>query len=580
MTLLLVFALLAGAATAVSPCVLPVLPAVLSAGATGGRRRPVGIVLGLAVTFVISIVALASLVDGVGVSAGAARWAAVAVLVGMGVVLAVPALGDRAEARLSGLARLGPQGRGEGFGSGLLVGGALGFVFAPCAGPILAAVVSVSATRGASVQTVLLAIAYAAGAAGVLLGLAFGGRAVAARIRAAGRGPGLQRAAGVVLVLTGLAMAGNLDVRFQESIARHLPEALVTPTAGLERSGPVRDRLASLRGGSRAVARAAAAPSGASAGLRDLGAAPELGGTQQWFNTPGSRPLTLAGLRGRVVLLDFWTYTCINCIRTLPELRALDRRYRRAGLTVIGVHTPEFAFERDAGNVREAVAANRLRYPVVQDNRYAVWNAFGNAYWPAQFLLDARGHLRYVHVGEGGAGQTEAAVRALLRDAGARRLAAAGGIGAAGPAAAKATPESYLGTARAERFVPGPPRPGTRSYPGAGGRLPLGALALGGTWRIGPQQALAVRDARLDLHFAARDVYLVMGSRDGRARRVGVRLDGRPLPNRLAGPDVRGGTASVAGLRLYRLVHLPRPGTGQLALTLAPGTAAYAFTFG
>jgi cytochrome c biogenesis protein CcdA len=214
MPLLILFALIAGAGTAITPCVLPVLPALLSAGAVGGRRRPLGIVAGLASTFTIAIVALAQLVKGVGLASGAARTLAIVVLLGFGVVLLVPELAARVQAPLSRLARFGPRTRGDGFWTGVGVGGALGFVCAPCAGPILAAVTSVSASSGASARIVAVAIAYTAGLSSVLLLYALGGRAVVARIRRSARGHIVERTLGVVLLLTGVVMAANLDVGF------------------------------------------------------------------------------------------------------------------------------------------------------------------------------------------------------------------------------------------------------------------------------------------------------------------------------------------------------------------------------
>src|SRR4051794_9680788 len=315
MLLLALFAFVAGAATAVSPCVVPVLPALLAAGAAGGRRRPVGIVIGLATTFTVTIVGLAEVVHRVGLGNDATRDLAIVVLAVAGVALLVPALAARLEAPLSRLARFGPKSTGDGFWSGLTVGAALGFVYAPCAGPILAAVISVSAATG---RTLLIAIAYAAGSAAVLLALALGGRRLLAPLRRGGHTLGLQRAIGGVMVLTALAMALQYDVRFEERIASDLPSWLVDPAHGLETSHAVRTRLADLRGHARfeEAAQAAAKPSPRSdraADLKDYGAAPDFVGTQRWFNTPGGRPLTLRGLRGRVVLIDFWTYTCINC---------------------------------------------------------------------------------------------------------------------------------------------------------------------------------------------------------------------------------------------------------------------------
>src|ERR1700722_13980652 len=412
MILLIGFALLAGAGTALSPCVLPVLPALLSAGGIGGRRRPLGIVLGLSVTFTVTIVGLANVVDGVDLGSDPLRDVAIAVLAIFGVALIVPGLSDRLEAPLSRLARFGPKTRGDGFGSGLLVGGALGFVYTPCASPILAAVISVSAASG---RTVVLAIAYAGGSALVLLALTLGGRSLFDRVRKAGRGPLLQRTLGIVMILTAVAIVSNLDVSFDQLVAEKIPD--VNLPAALECSGSVTGRLheitgrhakfapangsSSCGGSSTAVH---AAPANASQAtllaaanqLPALGAAPEFTETEDWFNTPGDKPLTLASLRGRAVLIDFWTYTCINCIRTLPYLKAWDAAYRRDGLTIVGVETPEFAFEHDAANVASAISSFGIRYPVVQDNEYGTWDAYDNEDWPADYLIDAGGDVRYL----------------------------------------------------------------------------------------------------------------------------------------------------------------------------------------
>ncbi len=585
---LVVFAFVAGMGTALSPCVLPVLPALLSAGATGGRRRPLGIVLGLTVTFAVTIIGLSSVVDGVGLGPGFTRTLAIVALGLFGIVVAFPAVGDRIEAPLSRLARFGPRSGGDGFWSGVLVGGALGFLYAPCAGPILAAVISVGAASGRSIA---VGLAYALGSAAVLLLLALGGRAVVERVRRAGRGPQIRQALGGVMILTAVAMAANLDVRFQTTIANHLPAAVVDPTRGLERSATARRQLAALRAPSRfETAQAAAAAAAARAGsgidaavpkLPRLGAAPDFTGTQRWFNTPGGRPLTLAGLRGRVVLIDFWTYTCINCIRTLPHLKAWDSAYRRDGLTIVGVHTPEFGFEHDAGNVAQAIRQNGLRYPVVQDNDMATWNAWGNQYWPAEYLIDAHGEVRYVHFGEGDAMQGEAAIRALLRERGAQRLGAGAHATTTFDPAPQATPETYLGLERAERFDPGPPVAGGHDYGTPPATLPLSHFAYGGHWTVGAQQALAGQGATLSARVRGKDVYLVLSPRTGAGGgRVQVALDGRPIPAADAGRDVHGGIVSVDAQRLYHLVHVPTVQTHTLTLRFDPGVSGYAFTFG
>jgi thiol-disulfide isomerase/thioredoxin len=371
-------------------------------------------------------------------------------------------------------------------------------------------------------------------------------------------------------------MVANLDVSVENALARHLPAFVTDPAHGLERSSAVQSRLSSLRGRQKF----AATGSTPASALPRLGAAPEFTGTQKWFNTPGGRPLTLASMRGRVVLIDFWTYTCINCLRTLPFVRALDERYRSAGLTVVGVHTPEFPFERDAGNVRSAVARNGLHYPVAQDNDYGTWQAYGNQYWPAEYLIDGTGQVRGAEFGEGGSRMTEASVRALLLEAGAQRLPPPVTTQPEKPSATLATPETYLGTKRSERMLPQAPRAGTHRYPGFPGRLPLSRLALSGTWKVSGDAASAVRGAGLDLSFQARKVYLVLSSAGGRSRPVKLTLDGRPVRAREQGADGRGGLVRVSSQRLYELLDLPGVERHRLALRFAPGISGYAFTFG
>ena len=593
MILLLTFAFLAGAATAITPCVLPVLPALLSASGTGGRRRPAGIVCGLTLTHVITIVGVASVVDGVGVGDGTLRTVAIAFLAIFGITLLVPRAAEWVTLRLSFLQRLAPRRDAGGFWSGLPVGGALGFVYAPCAGPILAAVISVSASSGTTAKIVAVAIAYGLGSAVVLFGLALGGRRVIDRVRRTGRGGALQRGFGAVMVLTAVLMFTSVDLRFQEALASHFPSFLTNPTGGLEKSAAVEDELAGLRGRPKfddavvdAIARAAAQghaaaqPDANASGLPVLGPAPPFApAAPRWWNTA---PRTMAGLRGRVVLVDFWTYTCINCLRTLPYLKAWDERYRAKGLTIVGVHTPEFAFERKASNVGAAIGRLGIRYPVVQDNEYGTWNAFGNQYWPAKYLIDARGRVRYVHFGEGEYRETEAAIRALLREAGDASLGAAakprGRIETVGH---RATPETYLGTARAQSFSPVGPKDGTHDYTAAKpADLPQSVFSLGGRWRADREAAEAVFGATITARVVGGAVYLVLSSDGDRPRRVRVELDGRPITRDAAGDDVRGGAVTVRRQRLYSLVKLDAPGEHVLTLRFDAGVSGFAFTFG
>jgi cytochrome c biogenesis protein CcdA/thiol-disulfide isomerase/thioredoxin len=577
MVLLVLFGFLAGAATALSPCVLPVLPIALSAGATGGRRRPLGIVAGLAVSFTFATVALVYVIAALGLPDDFLRKLAIAVLIGFGLTLMAPPLAARIEAWLSRLGAHtgGPRGGGDGFWSGTLVGLSLGLVYAPCAGPILAGVITVSASQDFNAGRLAVALSYGIGSALVLYFLMLGGRRVIAPL--ARRGVGLQIAMGAVMVLVGLAMLGNYDIRFQNAIASDLPAFLVNPSEALEDNASAQNALADLRGQGHATKFAAGGDPTPDSGLPVLGKAPEFVGNARWFNTPGDRPLTLRGLRGRVVLVDFWTYSCINCIRTFPYLEAWDTRYRKDGLTIVGVHTPEFPFERDPGNVEDAIERNGIRYPVAQDNEQQTWNAYANQYWPAEYFIDARGRVRYVHFGEGEYEEKELVIRELLAEAGrevGRGRAGAHGIEAA---AGVITPESYLGSARANGFVNGLLTPGLHDFR-APAQLPPDRLAYRGRWRIAPESATAAGGS-LELSFGARRVYLVLGTVDGRPRRVKVTLDGKPI-GAAAGADVQGGAVTVRSQRLYELADLPRVGRHLLRLEPEAGTMGYAFTFG
>ncbi len=583
MVLLVLFGFIAGAATALSPCVLPVLPIALSAGATGGGRRPLGIVAGLAVSFTFATVALVYVIAALGLPDDFLRKLAIAVLIAFGLTLMAPPLAARLEGWISRFTARngGPKSRGDGFGSGVLVGLSLGLVYAPCAGPILAGVITVSASQSFGAGRLAVALSYGIGSAAALYFLMLGGRRAIAPL--ARRSGFFQVAMGAVMVLVALAMLGNYDVRFQNAIASDLPGFLVNPSEALEGTASARSALADLRGGGHGIgfdAPSGAPRSGAGGGLDlpDLGRAPEFTGTERWFNTPGDRPLTLPGLRGRVVLVDFWTYSCINCIRTLPYLEAWDKRYRKDGLTIVGVHSPEFPFERDAGNVEAAIAEDGIHYPVVQDNELATWSAYANQYWPAEYFIDARGNVRYVHFGEGEYGEKEQVIRQLLAEAGDRVGRGMSGAHGIEPSAGVTTPETYLGVARAERFTNPELSPGLHDF-SAPPRLPANEFAYHGPWRIEFHSATAAGGS-LDLNFGARRVYLVLGTTDRQPRRVRVLLDGKPIAAGAAGSDVHGGTVTVSSQRLYDLVDLPRVEHHVLRLEPEAGVMGYAFTFG
>jgi cytochrome c biogenesis protein CcdA/thiol-disulfide isomerase/thioredoxin len=544
MALLMLFALVAGAGTALSPCVLPILPAILSAGVTGGRRRPLGVVTGLALSFTFATVALVYVINALGLPNGIARDLAIVVLFAFGISLLIPPIGDRLEAFISRLAPGPARFRGDGFGSGLIVGASLGLVYAPCAGPILAGVIVVSAAQDFTAGRLAVALSYAVGSSAVLYLLLIGGRRLTQRLNPV-RGR-VQMALGAVMVLVAVAMTGNLDVRFQTEIASALPRFLVNPTESIEKSKAISTDLAEVSQHGTPVVPPSQLNQPVS--LHTYGQAPD------------------------------WTYTCINCIRTLPYLEAWQQRYGNQGFTVVGVHSPEFPFEKDAGNVQAAIHQNHLTYPVVQDNDLATWDAWGNQYWPADYLVDAQGNVRDAHFGEGDYAETERAIRTLLAEAGHQSLGTGARATAQAPSAGDITPETYLGAARAQGWV-NPVEAGDKDFGAAPGSLDVNQFAYAGNWGITDEDATSGAGAEIDMEFNARRVFLVLGSPD-QARHVQVLLDGKPIPAKLAGADVRKGVATIHAQRLYRLVDLPEVSQHRLTLRCDPGISGYAFTFG
>ncbi len=540
MLILIAIGFVAGIVTALSPCVLPVLPIVLAGGATG--RRPLAIIAGIVVSFTIFTLFAAWLLDLLGLPQDLLRNLAIVLLLLMALSLLVPRVGELLARPLQVLSRRSSGDRGGGF----LLGASLGLVFVPCAGPVLAAMTVIAARRDVGFDGVVLTLAYALGAALPMLAIAFAGRSAATRLRT--NATLVRRTAGVLVLVAVAAIA----LGFDQDLQTRIPGYTQAVQKRIERSATAQRELRDLTGSHAPDARARREGS-----LTDYGAAPEFERLGAWIN---SKPLTLKGLRGRVVLIDFWTYSCINCLRTLPYIREWDARYRKAGLTIVGVHSPEFAFERVESNVRENVRKLKLQYPVAMDNDYGTWQAWSNQYWPAKYLIDRSGHVRYYHFGEGEYGKTEAAIRTLLgADA-----PAASGLADRSPHG-QLTPETYLGYKRLDRNG-GDQVVEDKAH---GYTLPRGLLdnelAFGGVWTVGDERAVAGLSAGLRLQYRARNVYLVLTGKGS----VRVLVDGKPER-----------TVQVAGDRLYTLVERDKIGDHLLELHLTPGVAAYAFTFG
>src|SRR5437868_4126931 len=439
MIVLLGIAFVAGIVTALSPCILPVLPIILAGSASGTRRKPYAIVAGLVASFTLFTLAATWLLDLLHLRQDLLRDLAIAMLFVLAATLLVPRLAELLERPFLFLTRR----RAGDLGGGFVLGASLGLVFVPCAGPVFAAVSVLAATHRVGGKAIAVTIAYAIGAAVPLLMFAAGSRRAGARLRT--RGPAIRAAMGVLMAVGAFAILKNWD----QSLQTRLGGYTTSIQNWVEDSSAADRELAKLRGG---TSKAIAQPSNhlLAAKLDDLGPAPDFTGISTWLNTPGGRPLSVAGLRGKVVLVDFWTYSCINCLRTLPHLEAWDRAYRKAGLVIVGVHTPEFAFEHSLSNVREATRRLGVRYPVALDNDYATWNAYANQFWPAEYLIDRGGHLRHFHFGEGEYGKTEQLIRSLLAMPG-TRLPTTAAIADRTPMAV-ITPESYLGYQRLDRY--------------------------------------------------------------------------------------------------------------------------------
>jgi cytochrome c biogenesis protein CcdA/thiol-disulfide isomerase/thioredoxin len=518
----------------------------------GEGRRPYLVVAGLALSF-SAFTLLGTLVLSVlPLPKDIIRWAGLAVLVLVGIAMMVPRVQDLLERPFARI----PQRRvGQGRG-GFALGLALGAVYVPCAGPVLAAITVAGATGKIGAGTVALTVAFGIGTAIPLLGFALAGRRVAERVRAfRTRQRAVRIGAGAVLI--GLAVALTFNVT--DALQRAIPDY----TAGLNQALGQAGRGSPALGPQQKAALAACTQN-PRLSLASCGQAPPIAGIQQWFNTPGGQALSLSGLRGKVVLVDFWAYSCINCQRAITHVDAWYQDYRADGLVVIGVQTPEYAFEHVPANVAAGIRRLGIRYPVALDDAYQTWRNYGNNSWPADYLIDSTGVIRHASVGEGQYAQTESLIRQLLTAARPGvRLPAPTPVADTTPAFAGQTPEIYLGSDRAQAYA-GAPGSGTRafSFPAT---IPPGEWALAGTWTIGHEDLTAGPSAVIKLNFTAADVYLDVGG----TGTITATAGGQTTTFRVSGaPDI------------YPLASHKQPATGTVEVTLSPGLSAYSFTFG
>ncbi|WP_223586040.1 cytochrome c biogenesis protein DipZ [Microbacterium sp. OVT16B] len=568
---LIIIGLLGGLITGISPCILPVLPVIfLTGGAQSAkfdgevvpakRSRPYLVIAGLVLSFTLVTLGGSLLLGLLNLPQDIIRWVGIAVLVIIGVGLLVPRFERILERPFQRFGQREVKNRGSGFGVGL----ALGAVFVPCAGPVLAAIIVAGSTGRIGIGTILLTVSFAIGVAVPLLVFALAGRGVIERIRAfRTRERGLRIAAGIAMI----ALAVGLVFNVPQALQRLLPDYTSSLQQGLADSDQVSDAL-DLGGLVNDENKDLDKCTNGAAELESCGTAPSIKGIQQWLNTPGGEAVDLKSLRGKVVLIDFWAYSCINCQRSLPHVVAWDAAYRDLGLEVIGIHSPEYAFEKDPGNVAAGVADFGIDYPVALDNNLATWTNYRNRYWPAHYLIDAQGTVRHISFGEGNYAATEKLIRELLKDADpAVQLPAATDVVDETPDVGSTTRETFLGSSKDVNYGGGTEyRSGTRDF-ALPDKQPDDSFALGGGWTVETQYATpSGGSGSIRLNYHAAEVRMVVAGsgevvvRDDKGNEQRIRVDGTP--------------------RSYALEKADAVAQGSFTLEVPTGVQVYSFTFG
>jgi cytochrome c biogenesis protein CcdA/thiol-disulfide isomerase/thioredoxin len=604
---IVILVFLGGVLTILSPCILPVLPFVFARSEQKFVSNGLPMLAGMAITFA-GIATLAAVGGSWAVRVNQyGRIFALVILTAFALTLLSTRLADwlaRPFVALGNrLTQAGDTGaEPQGVLNSVLLGVATGLLWAPCAGPILGLILTGAAISGPNAHTSLLLFAYAAGAATSLaIALLAGGRLFALMKKSLGAGEWVRRGLGVAVLIAVVAILfgwdtsvlTRLSINGTNSLEQSLIEKIKPSATGGSATMAMSNSNMAMSNTSMAMSNtdghammSAAKPAG---DLPVEGEVPSFAGATLWLNSP---PLTTEGLRGKVVLVDFWTYSCINCLRALPYVQGWYDKYKDHGLVIVGVHAPEFAFEKDVNNVRHAIADLKVTYPVAMDNDYAIWQAFNNQYWPAHYFIDATGKIRAHHFGEGNYDESENIIRTLLTDAGNTNLPPAGmgtiqadGVKAAPDEAHDQSPETYVGYQRAQNFAsPGgfvQDQAHGYSKPGA---LKLDQWALGGMWSVDPERALSTAPkASITFKFLARDLHLVLGpGPDGKPVRFRVTLDGaEPGVNRGADTDASG-AGTVTGQRLYQLIRQSGD-VGEHVFSiefLDSAVQAYSFTFG
>jgi cytochrome c biogenesis protein CcdA/thiol-disulfide isomerase/thioredoxin len=572
---LLFIGFVAGIIAGISPCILPVLPVVLVGWTApvedvehpfrARRRRSATVIAGLIISFSLIIAAGSAVLSALGLPQDLLRDVGIALLILFGIGLLVPQVEQLLERPFARIRAHAPSGNGSAFVLGL----GLGAVFVPCAGPVLAAISVLGARHHVSFYSVLLSLFFGAGAALPLFAIALtGDRLIERNRRLSQRARKLRPVAGVLLILMALGIIFNTFSGIQKFVPGYT-DALQQHLEGNKSTYEALQKLkyGSTGSGSLATCETAAATQPLST-IQKCGVAPEFTGIVKWLNTPGDTPLTLSELRGHVVLIDFWTYSCINCQRSLPHVEAWYARYHKYGLDIVGVQAPEFAFEHLISNVRSAAKNLGVKYPIAVDNNLATWTAYTNNYWPAEYLIDAKGIIRHVDYGEGDYGGTESLIRQLLVAANpTEKLPPPTSVANLTPTQ-ETSPESYLGyNYESESYLVGSQLSQNQAAVyHSPSNIPVGNFAMAGEWYSGAQEITAVADAKININFQANDVYLVMSGNGT----ITETLNGKAYKS-----------VSVSGYpRLYTLFKNKDDVNGLLGLSFSKGLEAYDFTFG
>ncbi len=584
MFILILFAFLAGIVTVLSPCILPILPIVLSSSLTGGKKRPFGIVTGFIISFTFFTLLLSTIVKATGLGSESLRYAAIVIIGLFGVSLLIPAtqvLLEKLFSRLSSIVPVANNSQDSGFFGGIIVGLSLGLLWTPCVGPILASVITLALTGSTNASAFFITLAYSVGTALPMLAITYGGRQLLQRNHWLLENTSkIQKAFGVTMIAMAVALFFGIDRKLQTIILTAFPQYGAGLTA-IENNSLVQKQLGSLSPLSEGRTEAGLLP--------DLGVAPnpDFTGATKWLN---SEPLSLnANLKGKVVLVDFWTYSCINCIRTLPYITDWYSKYKDKGLVIIGVHAPEFEFEKVESNVTKSMKDFKIEYPVVQDNDFAIWKSYRNQYWPAHYLIDARGHLRATHFGEGAYAETESQIQQLLKEAGedvtipvtkdapTPLLKIGAGI----------SPETYLGASRGESYVgtqtpvPGQHPNETLTY-NFHGELARDEVGIMGDWRVESESITSESDgATLFMRVHAAKVFLVMGGKNTDGKPVTVKVDSTDMATKYQTDDFKSDAIPIDMDRKYDILDTHAGIEDHvLELHIPAGISAYAFTFG